>query len=139
MVKNQKGFTLIELLVVIAIIGILATVVISSLSDARQRAKDAAAFANIRNVLPAAVLCNDDGLAIDDPTSATAGGGAICEDATAEWPSFTDVGYTIDVDDDGDGDNTFEFSVAAGDSNGDKKYTCTETGCTEGQVVVSGN
>ena len=50
-IKNtKKGFTLIELLVVIAIIGILSSVVLASLSTARQKSRDAKRISDIGQI-----------------------------------------------------------------------------------------
>lgn len=58
--KNQKGFTLIELLVVIAIIGILSTLAVVSLNNARQKARDAKIVSDVKNIQTALELYFND-------------------------------------------------------------------------------
>jgi type II secretion system protein G len=48
--KFNKGFTLIELLVVVAIIGLLASVVLASMTAARSKARDATRLSDIHQI-----------------------------------------------------------------------------------------
>jgi type II secretion system protein G len=57
---RNRGFTLIELLVVIAIIGVLASVVLASLSTAQEKARDTSRVAQIKQVKTALELYYSD-------------------------------------------------------------------------------
>ena len=56
MARHQRGFTLIELLVVIAIIGLLASIMIASITSARDKARYVRAQTDIRLFINAIVL-----------------------------------------------------------------------------------
>ena len=57
--KDSRGFTLVELLVVIAIIGILASIILSSLGSAKAQARDARRISDIKEIQLALELYYD--------------------------------------------------------------------------------
>ena len=72
MKKSKQGFTLIELLVVVAIIGLLATLSIVALNNARARARDARRVADVKQIQTALELYyNDFGTYVSGTTLGT--------------------------------------------------------------------
>lgn len=100
LLKLRKGFTLIELLVVIAIIGILASLIIVSLTGANNRARDTQRKNNARNLDSAlaqyyvdnANVYPGDGVAAADTGVAIAAAGS-CTGAGALSALFGTSGY----------------------------------------------
>ena len=98
--KVNKGFTLIELLVVIAIIGLLSSVVLTSLNSTRGKARAAATLATLKGVMPVLVTCQDDaGIARSNNSAALVcattvnGTTAQAGYANTNWPALP-TGWT---------------------------------------------
>ena len=100
---KSGGFTLIELLVVIAIIGILSTLAVIALGNARTKARDTRRVADLKQISTALELYYSDNGSY--PVIITPGNSLVSPDATKVYigkipsnPSPRVVGECIDVD-----------------------------------------
>ncbi|MCK4539944.1 type II secretion system protein [Candidatus Parcubacteria bacterium] len=92
---NKKGFTLIELLVVIAIIGLLSTLAVVSLNNARLKARDAKRMSDLKQISTAMELYSSDQGTSAYPTNAA--GAETCADTpTSNIIAAADNGAAID-------------------------------------------
>lgn len=79
---NKKGFTLIELLVVIAIIGLLSTLAVVALGNARQKARDARRLSDLKQLQTALELYYTDQTAYPTQSGTLGSGNWACLNST---------------------------------------------------------
>ncbi len=91
----KRGFTLIELLVVIAIIGILSTLAVVSLNNARLKSRDAKRVADVKQIQTALELYFADNNAYPAGTALTLGSGAGQALSNAGFTATADIGTTV--------------------------------------------
>jgi prepilin-type N-terminal cleavage/methylation domain-containing protein len=95
--RQNSGFTLIELLVVVAIIGMLVSVVMVSMTNARIRSRDAKRLADMNQIKAGLDLYFLNGGGYPDPALWVAGSNLTCNgNSIMRIPTDALAGFTYD-------------------------------------------
>lgn len=102
--KKRRGFTLIELLVVIAIIGILSSIVLVSMTNARQKARDAKRTSDMRQIITAQEMYYGENEAYAQIAGSTTGTPAIGtyiaalkDPKPSPWPDYVWLANNVSI------------------------------------------
>lgn len=127
MKKNKKAFTLIELLVAIAIVGILAAVVLVSMSSYAKKARSAKALAQLSSMIPSMYSCWGNAT-IADAVNTPLSGGDICKISSSygKWPQIAGdlSSYKYDGSSIDNTNKKFAILFTSGSSDDDKEICC---------------
>ena len=145
--ENKKGFTLIELLVVIAIIGLLASIVLVSLTSTRIKGRDVRRVSDTHQIQTALELyfndCGQYPSALTNPTSAQTTGcpgstslANFLQTVPSNQSGCTPLGGTAPVSTSA----TYGYAptVSGGSNTSYTVYFCTE-GAVSNSVLTAGN
>ncbi len=130
--RNEKGFTLIELLIVVVIIGILAAIAIPQFASTKEKAFDAAAKSDLRNLMTAEEAYFSDSQAY---TAATVAAGTTADldgDGNADFQASQSVSLAATASTDG-------YQITAQHASSSKTW-CVNSSATSatgaiGQIV----
>ena len=131
--EQQAGFTLIELLIVVVIIGVLAAVAIPQFANTKERAFDAAAQSDIRNMMTAEESYFFTNQEYADATVVAGGTADLDGDGTSDFQASRNIALTVTAYSDG-------YQITAKHESSERTWCVNSSGANAaaeiGQIVA---